>query len=176
MDRLREHMRGHMAAMAEGLTDGNIVSLAKRRPQDVQILELVNKAADTIKAREERAALKERQALDVASRAVEQLAGAERQLRAMVDASHRSEARAIAAEQMVAGLDARAQHFEKMLRDAQSMIDVLRRQLMEAQARAETAEARATEANNKLADVSHAIRAKLMGPMESAGLRTAAAA
>lgn len=176
MDRLREHMRGHIAAMADGLTNGNIVSFAQRRPQDIQVLDLVNKAADTIRAREERAALKEQQALDVASRAVEQLAGAEKQLRAMADAAQRSEARAIAAEQMVAGLDARAQHCERMLRDAQAMIDVLRRQLMDAQARAESAELRAMEANNKLADVSHAIRSKLMGPAESAGHRAAAAA
>jgi chromosome segregation ATPase len=165
-----------MAAMAEGPADGNVVSFAQRRPHDVEILELVNKAADTIKAREERAALKEQQALDIASRAVEQLAGAERKLRAMVDAAHRSEARAIAAEQMVAGLDARAQHCERMLRDAQSMIDVLRRQLMEAHARAEGAEMRAADANNKLADVSHAIRSKLMGPLESARRGSAAAA
>ncbi|MFZ5692312.1 MAG: hypothetical protein ACOY5F_13775 [Pseudomonadota bacterium] len=176
MDRLRQHMRGHMAAMAEGLTDGNIISLAQRRPQDDQILELVNRAADTIKAREERAALKEQQALDIASRAVEQLAGAEKKLRAMVEAAHRSEARAHAAEQLVAGLDARAQHFERMLRDAQSMIDVLRRQLMEAQSRAEGAEARAADANNKLADVSHAIRSKLIEPMENTSRRAAAAA
>lgn len=174
MDPLREHMRGHMAALSEGLGEGNIVSLARRRSQDVELIELVNQAAATIKAREERAAHKEQQALDVASRAVEQLAGAERKLRETIDAAQRSEAQAVAAAQMIAVLDAKARQLETVLTDAQSLIDVLRRQLAEAQARAEDAELRATEANNKLSDVSYAIRAKLMGHRDTEKRRTAA--
>ena len=176
MNQLREHMRNYMTALAENLTESNVVSFAQRRSQHSEVLDLINQAAEIIKTREDRAAQKEQQALDVASRAVEELGSAERQLRAAIDARQVSDARACATENMAASLHAKAHHFDKMLKDAHSIISALQSQLGETEARAEAAERRVREAYQTIADVQDAIRTKLFGNIERERRSSVAAA
>jgi chromosome segregation ATPase len=163
MDHLKEHMRRYMSGLSGEESGSNILPMRSNRSRGSEPEDLISELADAMKASEDRAARVESQALDVARRAVEELANAEKIIRAGEEARRSCEARVHVAEAATVRLDARTKALEQMLADVQSSVSTLRMQLSESKSRADAAEVQASDAKTALVAFENAIRTRLLG-------------
>ena len=172
-NRLREHMRAHIANYSAVGSAENILSL--RRPPNSEtspgaaVLNLIYQAADLIRDVDDCAAERQARAETLAKQAIEELKIAHARVR-----SAESERRAAEAE--IKELSVRVQEVEKAMERATSHVAAAETQLSAAEQRTRTSEMRANEAENALRRIEEAIRTRILGKIPGDSRRAATAA
>jgi hypothetical protein len=158
-NRLREHMRAHIANSSAVGSAENILSL--RRPPNSEtspgaaVLNLIYQAADLIRDVDDYAAERQACAETLAKQAIEKVEIAEARVRS-------AESGRLAAEAETKEFSDRLQEVEKVMEQTASHIAATEAQLSAAEQRARTAEMRADEAEDALKRIEEAIRTQIL--------------
>jgi chromosome segregation ATPase len=174
MDWLQEHMRHHITNAAVIESGENIMNFAgdnaaAARHEASEALDLVCRAAETIRGLQDRLAESESRARDSAASAIEKLQLAYARV-------HSAEAERGLAQENLSKLNERLEEAERELARAQSRIATAGAQLTNAERLLRASDTRAINAEKAVRQIEDAIRTQLIGSQRNPSRRSAHAA